>query len=912
MTTVELAAADAGPSPHGVISRTEHEELRAAIRRLSNRLGETLARHSGPELLALVEEVRTAGNDGPEPVDARLAGLDPGTAVQLARAFSCYFRLANVAEQVHRCRELRARRPDGHGPLRRLVDQLVTTVPGDELTSVLGRLDLRPVFTAHPTEASRLSVRGTLRRIAEVLDGDRPESRLPGLIDLLWQTDELRTAAPTVLDEARVVSHYLTQLGASTVPELVAEFEDLLVARGVELPPGFRPIALGCWVGGDRDGNPNVTAATTVEAVRVYAERALEIHSALMTELQHELSVSSRVVGVSEELRAGLAHDRRVLPEVYTSVDEAEPYRVKCAVIAARLQNTAERLRDRTPHVPGRDYADGAAYVADLAVIDRSLRGHLGGHIADGTLAHVLRVASVLGLHLARLDVREHSAVHHDALAELYDRVGTGRRPYRELDEHERQELLSAELRCRRTLAPRTGGVNDRVDRVLATFDAMAEVQRTVGEEAANTYVISMCRAPSDVLAAAVLAREAGLLTVDDAGRVRCTVDFVPLLETIDEIADAGPLVGRLLDDASYRELLRSRGDEQEVMLGYSDSNKGAGIVTSQWEIHRAQRQLRDVTAGRGIRLRLFHGRGGSAGRGGDPGGRALLASPFGVVDGATKVTEQGEVISDKYTLPDLAHDNLEIMLSSLLEATLLHRTARQPAETVARYDEVMALVAAEARRAYEQLLALPGLAEFFVQATPVDELSALNLGSRPSTRPGGRRRGIADLRAIPWVFGWTQSRMIVPGWYGLGTGLAAARDAGHGEVLGEMTGWAFLSNLLDNVEMALAKTDLRIARHYVDALADPEHLPVFDRIVDEHARTVEEVMRLTGSDRLLARHPVLAQTLQVRNNYLEPLHHLQISLLRQRRCAEDPGPDLRRALAITVNGISAGLRNTG
>ena len=907
---------ETGPSPHGVISEAEHDELRAAIRRLSSLLGETLTRHNGADLFALVEDIRQAGDrsgdDGADSINARLEGLDPGTAVQLARAFSYYFRLANVAEQVHRSREHRARRPDGLGPLRRLVDQLVGAVPADELSGVLERLHLQPVFTAHPTEASRLSVRGTLHRIADVLDGSLPESRLRGLIDLLWQTDELRTTQPTVLDEARVVSHYLAQLGSSTVPELVEEFEQLLVSRGIERPAQFRPIVLGCWVGGDRDGNPNVTAETTFEAVRIYSERALEIHAASVVELRNELSVSTRVVGVSEELRASLAHDRRALPEAHGSVDSAEPYRVKCAVIQARLSNTAQRLRSGAPHTPGRDYGDGADYVADLAVVDRSLRGHLGADIAEGTLAHVMRVARVLGLHLAQLDVREHSAVHHEALAELYDRVGTGGVPYRRLDEPGRQRLLGEELRRRRTLAPRSGGVGERVDNVLATFDVMAAAQRTFGGDAARTYVISMCQGPSDVLAAAVLAREAGLLTVGDDGELACTVDFVPLLETIDEIAAAGPLIGRLLDDAAYRGVVRSRGDEQEVMLGYSDSNKGAGMVASQWEIHRAQRQLRDVTVERGVRLRLFHGRGGSAGRGGDPGGQALLASPFGVVDGTTKVTEQGEVISDKYTLPDLAHDNVEIMLSSLLEATLLHRTARQPPETVARFDRTMNLVAAAAREAYEGLLALPGLAEFFVQATPVDELGSLNLGSRPSSRPGGSRRGIADLRAIPWVFGWTQTRMVVPGWFGLGTGLAAAREAGHDDVLAEMAEWAFLSNLLDSVEMTLAKTDLRIARHYVEALVDPSHLHIFDRIVSEHALTVAEVLRFTGSDRLLARHPVLAQTLQVRDGYLEPLHHLQISLLRLRRRTDRPEADLRRGLAITINGISAGLRNTG
>lgn len=903
----------------GVISEEEHEALRAAIRRVSSLLGDTLARHEGPDLLALVDEVRgltglAAGQDT-GPMTALLSGLDTGTAVQLARAFSCYFRLANLAEQVHRCRELRGRRPDGDGPLRALFRRLDAEVSPGDLGEALGRLQLQPVFTAHPTEASRLSVRGILRNVAGVLEGEIPDRRLPGLVDLLWQTDELRSSRPTVQDEARVASHYLAQLGGSTVPSLLAEFEELLRERGVSSPDTARPITLGCWVGGDRDGNPNVTAETTLDAVTIYAERALEIHEGLVAELGNELSISTRVVGVSEEMRTSLARDRRALPELHGDEDPAEPYRVKCASVRARLHHTRERIRRRTPHQPGRDYADGDGYVADLEIMDRSLRGHIGGAIAEGALARARRIAGLVGLHLADLDVREHSAVHHDALVELYGLVGTGGTPFADLDDEQRAGLLSTELTRKRTLAPRHGRLGADVAGVLATFDTIRSVQETVGEAAVSTYVISMCHSAADVLAAAVLARDAGLVDMTGGSpdsAVTCSLDFVPLLETIGEIAQAGPLLSRLFEDPTYRRLLRARGDVQEVMLGYSDSNKGAGIVTSQWEIHRAQRQLRDLAAQHGVRLRLFHGRGGSVGRGGGPAREAVIASPYGVIDGAMKVTEQGEVISDKYALPELARDNLEIMLASVIEATLLHRTSRQSSDVLARFDATMTVVSDAAHAAYRELVDCPGLSTFFTQATPVEELASLNLGSRPSSRPD-RRRGIESLRAIPWVFGWTQTRMIVPGWYGLGAGLAAARRAGHGEVLDEMIGdWAFFTNLLSNIEMSLAKTNLRIARQYVDALVDPEFQPIFDKIVDEHDRTLEEVLRLTGRDRLLGQHPVLAQTLQVRGGYLEPLHHLQISLLEKRRRDDEPGRDVRRALSITVNGIAAGLRNTG
>ena len=914
-------------SPHdsvaaaaGVVSESEHRSLRADIRRLSTMLGRTLAHHGGPELLELVEEVRRLSRAAPDSDGAEitrlLTGLDAGTAVALSRAFSQYFQLANTAEQLHRSRELRALRSGDRSPLRVLLQRLAEEFPGAaraEVQAALERLQLRPVFTAHPTESSRQSVLRVLRRVVEALDRGGDDEELAALVDLLWQTDEIRPGKPTVADEANAIGWYLEQLARTTVPALIGEFEREVRDAGFAVPTHARPLVLGSWVGGDRDGNPFVTPAVTREVVALNADRALRIHLQAVEQLVDELSISTRVVGVSEELRGSLARDRRALPEVYDRyirLNQQEPYRLKLSYVRARLENARTRIRDHGSHVAGRDYLGAAEYVADLEVIDRSLREHLGDRIADGALARTRRAAGAFGLHLAELDVREHSGKHHAALGAIYDALGELDRPYAELTRAERTALLAGELDRGRPLVRRHYGLPDEAADVLAIFDMLHDVQHEYGDEVCRTYIVSMCQGVDDLLAVTVLAREAYMVELKQ--NPRSSVDLVPLFETVEELCQAGALLDELLSVPGYRRQVRNRGDLQEIMLGYSDSNKLAGITTSQWQIHRAQRQLRDVAAKHGVRLRLFHGRGGSVGRGGGPAGEAVMATPFGTVDATMKLTEQGETISDKYSLPALAHDNLEILLSSVLDATLLHTASRVEPDTLVRFDETMDHISEHARVAYRRLVDDPGLPDFFSAATPVDELGRLNVGSRPSKRPGKGAPTLADLRAIPWVFGWTQTRMVVPGWFGLGSGLRAAREAGYGPVLEEMRSWAFFANLLGNVEMTLAKTDLRIAEFYVCNLVEPGLQHLFEVIREEHALTMREVLRVLGTTTLLARHPVLRNTLAVRAGYLEPLHHLQVELLAQRRRNPEADGDLNRALLQTVNGIAAGLRNTG
>lgn len=923
----------------GVVSDEHHAGLRASVRQLAALLGDALRRHEGEELLALVEQVRGLAR---QPEDSQLRAtlddVDPATAVVLARAFTGYFQLVNATEQVHRSRELTTA---GASPLEESVGRIgraleAGTLERDLLEQVLGRLEYRPVLTAHPTESSRRSVLRLLAAVAGVVDRlddprrttasrARDERRLAELVDLLWQTDELRVVKPEPLDEARTAVYYLRSLAGEVVPDLLADLDAHLGAIGVDLPADARPLRFGAWAGGDRDGNPNVTPQVTLDVLRLQHQAGLAELVALVEQALTEMTATTRVVSVSEELLASLERDAVALPVTHESIrrlNAEEPYRLKLSYVRVRLLRTRDRLARGTAHEPGRDYAGFEELMTDLVLVRDSMLAAGDRLTADGTIRRLIRTAAALREGLATLDVREHSAKHHAALAELYDRVGEPATPYAGLDREQRIELLSAELDARRPLlgvGADPAGVADLGEAATASLELMAALrtaQDTYGPEVVETYIVSMTHDIDDLLAVVVLAREAGLVDVGSPDRrATARLGFAPLFETVAELEAAGPLLERLLAVPAYRRLVAARGEVQEIMLGYSDSSKDAGIAASQWQIHRAQRALRDVAAAHGVTLRLFHGRGGSVGRGGGPTAEAILAQPNGSLDGPIKITEQGEVISDKYALPALARHNLESALAAVLEASVLHRAALLPPAVLEGWNDTMDQVAAAGQETYRALVRDPGLVPFFVAATPVDELGRMNIGSRPAKRPGGDG-GLEDLRAIPWVFGWTQSRMILPGWFGVGSGLAAAREAGRTEQLREMYGsWPFFRTFLSNVQMTLAKADLGIAAGYVAGLVPPEQQHLFEQVRAEHARTVEEVLAVTGQEQLLEGSPLLRRTLALRDSYLAPLHALQVSLLRRTRElpeGEEPHADLQRALLLTVNGIAAGLRNTG
>jgi phosphoenolpyruvate carboxylase len=883
--------------------------LRRDIRMVTSMLGATLTRTHGQDLLDLVESVRTAAKD-----DAlSLPDLDVHTATTLARAFTAYFHLANVTEQEHRGRALEETRAASGGPLagalRRVKDR---GIGPEDVAAAVAHVAVRSVFTAHPTEVQRRTTLDKLRSVAALLeeeDTPRRQRRLEAAVDLLWQTDELRIDRPEVLDEARNGVYYLEGLTSAAVLDVLEELEEHLAPWGVELPLTTSPLRFGTWMGGDRDGNPNVTPAMTRQVLQLQAAHGIAGIRRKVNELRRTLSISERLSEISEDLRARTTEMLEELPEVeprYRRLNQEEPYRLFLTCVDVRLQLTDRRVQDGTPHRPGRDYRDDAELMDDVLLLHDSVQRFQGPLIAGGDLRRLVRTVAASGLTLATLDVREHAEKHHHAVGQLVDRLGTLDVPYAELDRESRRKLLSQELTIHRPLSQQPPPIDDDGRRTAEVFGVIRESLDALGERAIESYIISMTEDVDDVLAAVLLAREAGLVDLS-AGTAR--IGFVPLLETIEELVRVEPILEGLFGDPSYRQVVAARGDVQEVMLGYSDSNKSGGIATSQWQIQRAQRTARDVARRHGVRLRFFHGRGGSVGRGGGPTYDAIMALPFGTVDGEVKLTEQGEVISDKYALPVLARENLELLVAGTLEASLLHRTDRRTPEQAKRWDDLMDQVSQHAHRRYCGLVERPDLPEYFLACTPVDLLGSLHIGSRPARRPQ-QDGGLDGLRAIPWVFGWTQSRQIVPGWFGVGSGLAAVEE--HGGDLREMyEQWPFFRTFLDNVAMTLAKADLDIAERYVRALA-PEHTHgILDIVREEFDLTVAQVLLVTGDAQLLDREPVLRTTLEVRENYLEPLHLLQVQLLARRRAGEED-PELERALLLTINGIAAGMRNTG
>ncbi|MGA0851263.1 MAG: phosphoenolpyruvate carboxylase [Candidatus Nanopelagicaceae bacterium] len=894
----------------GLDKSQDNASLRSDVRRLGELLGQSLARQDGEALLNLVELVRKSVREGNG--EDLLKSISTADAVKLVRAFNVYFNLANVAEQVHRSRVLADERNNGGSWLSRAVDHILEAknsghdFSDDQLRKWLEDFQVRPVFTAHPTEAARRSVLSKLSTISELLDqteSPAQDRRLAEAVDLLWQTDELRLGRPEPLDEAINALYYLDDLFRLTIPEVLDDFARELKRLGIKLPPTATPFTFGSWIGGDRDGNPNITPEITKQAIVLQMGHAIRVTLEALDELRQALSISTKLAGTSQPLLDSVAQDLHRLPEIeprFKRINVEEPYRLKATAIRHRLLLTRDRHAKGIAHEPGRDYANTQELIDDLMLMYNSLLANRGELIAQGLLERTIRTIAAFGLTHATMDVREHSGAHQRAIAALYPSEN-----YVDLDSMAKCDFLTEQLKAQNVESAK---LDEQDAKTLRTFTAIKELQETFDPSVVETYIVSMTKGPEDVLAAALLAKQAGLI---DLSNEVARVDVAPLLETVAELRAAGEILERLLSNPTYRKIVELRGNVQEVMLGYSDSNKDAGIATSQWEIHQAQRKLRDVARKHGIKLRLFHGRGGSVGRGGGPTYDAIIALPWGTLDGQIKMTEQGEVISDKYALPSLARENVELTLAAALEATVLNRAARQSPEDLIKWNTAMSAISDASFTSYRSLVEHPDLPAYFYQSTPVEQLGNLFLGSRPSRRPDASA-DLSSLRAIPWVFGWTQSRQIVPGWFGVGSGLKAARESGHEQTMQAMLrDWHFFRTFISNVEMTLAKTDLAMARKYVTALVDPELHHFLDTIEREFELTVKEILLLTKKSEILGDQQILARTLQIRDAYLAPLHLLQISLLKKVR-GENADPIITRALLLTINGVAAGLRNTG
>ena len=886
-------------------SGADNANLRNDVRRLADLLGQTLARQEGEELLALVESVRLGVREGQQ--DQILNQLTDSQTISLVRAFSNFFNLANVAEQVDRSKVLAAEHKAGGSWLGKAVENIANARKTNpdfsdaDLKEWLENFSVRPVFTAHPTEAARRSVLSKMTTIAKLLeqpDSQIKNERLAEAIDLLWQTDELRLGRPEPLDEAVNSIYYLDELLLETVPEVLAEFVNEVKKLGIDLSLSARPLRFGTWIGGDRDGNPNITAEVTKAAIllqNAHFTRTMFLH---LDELRQALSISTKLAGVSKELEKSVAQDLEKLPEIearYRRINVEEPYRLKATAIRHKLALTQARHVAGLPHFPGRDYQNTSELLQDFEIMRSSLEANNGSLIANGLIDRIMRSINAFGLTHATMDIREHSETHHKVLNQLFG--GSD------------EELIDKYLRLDTNAD--TKNLDEQGSKCFKTFSAINELIDRYGSEVIESYIISMTKSSNDVMAAVLIAKNAGLISLKE-DKSFAKIGFVPLLETVAELRAAGEILDNLLSNKNYRKIVDLRGGVQEIMLGYSDSNKDAGITTSQWEIHKAQRKLRDIAIKHGVKLRLFHGRGGSVGRGGGPTYDALIALPWGSIDGQIKMTEQGEVISDKFGLPALAKENLELTLAAALEATVLNRKPRQPSDDLRNWDECMDLISENAFKAYRELVDQKDLPAYFYASTPVEQLGNMFLGSRPSRRPDAAS-GLESLRAIPWVFGWTQSRQIVPGWYGVGSGLKAAREAGKSDLLQSLLKeWHFFRTFISNVEMTLAKTDLEIAQRYVNALVDPSLHKIFEQIKKEFDLTVKELLLMTNEKEILGNQPILARTLQIRDTYLAPIQLLQISLLKRVRAQSEPDQLLARALLLTINGVAAGLRNTG
>jgi len=905
--------------------------LRSDIRLLGRILGDTIRSQEGEGVFDLVETIRQTSirfHRGDEAARARLAaaldGLSRDDVIRIIRAFSYFSHLANIAEDQHHIRRARSHAIAGSAPrqgtfMLALERARKAGIERRALEEFFVTALVCPVLTAHPTEVQRKSTLDREREVARLLaERDRPahtpeeeaemDDALRRAVLTLWQTSILRRTRLKVIDEIANGLSYYDYTFLTELPRLYELCEAALTGFDPALkdfePPSF--FRMGSWIGGDRDGNPFVTADTLHQALRMQSDRAIGIYFEELHALGAELSLDVRLVDVSDKVKVLAERSPDRSPH-----RQEEPYRRAISGLYARLAATARALELPEPRRPVADaepYASAAAFLDDLGALHSSLTVNRSAALTRGRLKRLRRAVDVFGFHLAGIDLRQNSDEHERTVAELFDKIAPGT-AYLSLDEVARIDLLAREIETPRLLSSPHIDYSAEVRSEFAIMREAADAHRRYGPAAVPSYVISKTNSASDVLEAALLLKEVGLLRPAEG---TLALNIVPLFETIPDLRSCDGIMDSLFSQPAYLRLLVSRGRVQEVMLGYSDSNKDGGFLTSGWELYRAEIRLIEVFRRHGVRLRLFHGRGGSVGRGGGPSYEAILAQPAGAAQGAIRVTEQGEVIAAKYSNPELGRRNLEALAAATMEATLLQAGDLEPNPA---YFEAMEELSQHAYSVYRDLVyGTEGFERYFWESTVIAEIGSLNIGSRPASRTNSRR--LEDLRAIPWVFGWAQCRLMLPGWFGFGSAIEAYR-ARHGEsgmeLVREMAHhWPFFRALLSNMDMVLAKSDIAIASRYADLVRDKAlRESIFPRVRREWEASIRTLLEITGQTLLLEGNPSLARSIRNRFPYLDPLNHLQIELLKRHR---EGNTDDRvvQGIHLTINGIAAGLRNSG
>lgn len=924
----------------------EDIKLQQEVNYLESIMDQVLREQAGEELYRLVEEIRSAcielkRNYKPELEEKlinRVKNLDPETSSTIIQAFALSFHLFNVAEEhfnFHVKQNQIKRGEAVDGTLNQALMELkANKIELTRILELLSHMSVEPVITAHPTEAKRLTVLEKYRKIYQLArqkelliqtEDEVNELRESLLLEIqkLWHTADIFLEKPTVKEEVLNGLFYFKESFYPVVPTVYQELEKQLKRqfgfKGTEVPSFFR---FGSWVGGDRDGNPLVTSEVTWWTLWTQKDMILSLYQESVLELIKSLSLSKFLIAHSEGLQRSLEEDIQTLhnaAEEILSRNPQEPYRQKLGFVLAKLEGTRKLNNPATTAAERQEvegfYPSCEEFIGELRLIYDSLMAHRGERIAQREVEPLIQRAEVFGFYLAALDIREDSAHHRLAIQEIFSRLKI-HDGYSSAAEKEKVSILTAELESLRPMISRNLKLPSEIQSTVEVFDLILEAQEKVCRESIKSYVVSLTRGPSDILAVLLLAKEAGLCGENETGFFS-RLDIVPLFETIDDLRQAPEVMETLFNNTFYQKHLKARDMGQEIMLGYSDSSKDGGILTSSWELYTAQKALYDLARTHGVALKLFHGRGGTVGRGGGPTHKAILAQPRGTVQGRIKITEQGEVISSKYANQETAIHNLELMAAGVITASLLPLKGREK-EDQKLYTATFARLSQRAYEKYRQLVEDQEFQTYFKEATPIREVGLVKMGSRPAYRKQASTR-IEDLRAIPWVFSWTQSRNLLIAWYPLGSTFKAfiEENPAHEKLLQDMYRyWPFFRNLIDNIQMTLAKTDMNIARHYATLVEDKS---VRDRVYallnNEFDLTAEMLKRVIGCKEILENDPGLRRSIQLRNPFIDPINYLQVALLRKLRSQTmivEERQQVVHNVVLTVNCIAAGMRNTG